>query len=85
MTKKNGLFVKINYKAPKKGEENGLSVDKSNLHKFLFCAGTLNKNGGTMIFRAKDFEVADYIANNNPFINSDIYKYEIYQGDVISL
>ena len=38
-----------------------------------------------MIFRAKDFEEADYIANNNPFINSDIYKYEIYQGDVISL
>lgn len=85
MTKKNGLFVKINYKAPKKDKEYAVSVDNSNFHKFLFCAGTLNKNGGTMIFRARDLEEADYIANNNPFINSDIYKYEIYHGDVISL
>ena len=43
MTKKNGLFVKINYKAPKKGEENGLSVDKSNLHKFYFVPVLLIK------------------------------------------
>jgi hypothetical protein len=89
MTKKNGLFVKINYKNLKKGSASGKNIGvntaNSTTSKFLCCAGTLNKNGGTMIFRAQDMLEADYIAKNNPFTNSDIYKYEIFHGDVISL
>lgn len=89
MTKRNGLFVKINYKNLRKNKtsaENCAAIGNNTyLTKFLCCAGTLNKNGGTMIFRAQDMVEADYIANNNPFVNSDMYKYEIYHGDVIAL
>ncbi|WP_139905994.1 hypothetical protein [Clostridium thermarum] len=89
MTKKNGLFVKINYKNLKKetAREKNIAVNtvNSTAAKFLCCAGTLNKNGGTMIFRANDMFEADFIAKNNPFINSDMYRYEILHGDVIAL
>lgn len=90
MTKKSGLFVKINYKnaGKQKAGMRKYNVEASNstyLTKFLYCAGVLNKNGGTMIFRAKDMDEADYIAKNNPFVSCDTYAYEIFHGDVISL
>ena len=89
MTKKNGLFVKINYKNLRKSKTSAqnstVSSNNEYFTKFLCCAGTLNKNGSTMIFRAQDMVEADYIANNNPFVNSDMYKYEIFYGDVIAL
>lgn len=90
MTKRDGLFVRINYKNLKKrqSKKNGNVIGANSdtyVTKFLYCAGVLNKDGGTMIFRAKDMDEADYIANNNPFVNSDMYKYEIFQGNVIAL
>jgi uncharacterized protein YciI len=89
MTKKNGLFVKINYKNIRKNKTSAqnyaVSGSCTDFTKFLCCAGTLNKNGSTMIFRAQDMVEADYIANNNPFVNCDMYKYEIFHGDVIAL
>lgn len=90
MTKKDGLFVRINYKNLKKSQSNSSrnvigATDSTIETKFLYCAGVINKNGGTMIFRAKDMDEADYIANNNPFVHSDIYKYEIFQNNVIAL
>lgn len=90
MTKRNGLFVKINYKNTDNHRSTARrsSLEVSNnacLTKFLYCAGILNKNGGTMIFRAKDMDEADYIANNNPFVTFDTYAYEIFHGDSISL
>lgn len=89
MTKKNGLFVKINYKNLRKSKASAYNCTAASNNtyftKFLCCAGTLNKNGGTMIFRAQDMVEADFIANNNPFVNSDMYGYEILHGDVIAL
>ncbi|MDP4091659.1 MAG: hypothetical protein Q8930_20645, partial [Bacillota bacterium] len=90
MTKKNGLFVKINYKNTNKhnagAKRHNSEINNSTyMRKFLYCAGVLNKNGGTMIFRAKDMDEADYIAHNNPFVGCETYAYEISHGDVISL
>lgn len=92
MKKKEGLFVKINYKMDfnsrgikEKGKGERESLHNSNFKKYLFCAGVYNKNGGTMIFQAKDLDEAKDIIYNNPFCNAPVYNYEILNKDNIAL
>lgn len=89
MTKRAGLFVKINYNNKGiVGNNNSSTPSKGNdmsVKKYLLCAGVFNKNGGTMIFQAKDMDEAEQIVHNNPFTGSAIYNYEILKGDVIAL
>ncbi|MDT8716755.1 hypothetical protein IAI10_08800 [Clostridium sp. 19966] len=88
MTKKDGLFVKINYGNLKgindKQKQENINKNRE-LKKFLYCAGVLNKNGGTMIFRADNIDEANYIVSNNPFVHCEAYKYEILNNNVIKL
>lgn len=89
MKKKGGLFVKINYSRDerlKSKDYKDKSVgNDSNFSKYLLCAGVYNKNGGTMIFQAKDIEEAKDIISNNPFSHTKMYNYEILSVDNISL
>jgi hypothetical protein len=92
MTKREGLFVKINYNNNGGTSENRINSDTGvskskdiSVKKYLLCAGVFNKNGGTMIFQAKNMDEAELIVNNNPFVGSRIYNYEILKGDVIVL
>ena len=41
--------------------------------KYIMCAGKYDKNGWTLVFRARSFEEAEELANLNPFM----YKKEI--------
>jgi len=41
--------------------------------KYIMCAGKYDKNGWTLVFRAKSFKEAEELANLNPFM----YKKEI--------
>ena len=43
------------------------NVDKQ--EKYIMCAGKYDKNGWTLVFRARSFEEAEELANLNPFIN----------------
>ncbi len=90
MKKSGGIFVKINYKLDR--NENTIAKDKrvndiknSIYNKYIACAGTLNKNGGTMIFQAKDLSEAEEIINSNPFIYNKFYSYEILSKNSIAL
>ncbi|WP_029451590.1 hypothetical protein [Clostridium algidicarnis] len=88
MKKKSGLFVKINYKMDlglRKKLNNESKAVNLKYSKYLVCAGVYNKNGGTMIFRAKDINEAEDIVKNNPFSNTPMYSYEILSKDNISL
>lgn len=92
MKKKSGLFVKINYKNCENNCKNNTAdirrnskIEESPFKKYLLCGGVLNKEGGTMIFQASNMEEAEAIAANNPFTGSKVYRYEILNGDVISL
>ncbi|WP_027632478.1 hypothetical protein [Clostridium hydrogeniformans] len=89
MNKKDGLFVKINYKMDSLGKQRAIEGIKGktseNFTKYLYCAGTYNKNGGTMIFRVEDFDEAKYIIDNNPFSKMDTYSYEILSKNNINL
>ncbi|OPJ63037.1 hypothetical protein [Clostridium oryzae] len=86
MNNKQDIYVKINYKNSSRKkllkQELHTSKGNSNFTKFLYCAGMLNKDGGTMVFRARNLEEADFIANNNPFTNSELYKYEIINSSI---
>lgn len=91
MTKREGLFVKINYNNNGRTYGNNSINNKasrnsdSSLKKYLLCAGVFNKNGGTMIFQANSMDEAEKIIQNNPFSQSLVYTYEILKGDVIAL
>lgn len=89
MTKNSGIFVKINYKMDKtmrgqKGHKAG-TYRNSNDNKFVLCGGVYNRNGGTIIFHANNFEEAENIINNNPFIGASNYSFEILSKNSINL
>jgi hypothetical protein len=66
------FFVKLNCKNV--DNIRSLIIDRqqnySNLQeKYIMCAGKYDKNGWTLVFRAKSFEEAEELANLNPFIH----------------
>jgi hypothetical protein len=77
--KENNLFIRINYKEDLnyaelvKDEELKNYADSSS-SKYLICRGVCNKNGGTIIFKAKDFKEAEEMLNNNPLTKRAIHK-----------
>lgn len=48
--------------------------------KYIMCAGKYNKDGWTLIFRARSFEEAEKLANLNPFAyKKDKDKFNLLQ------
>lgn len=67
--KNNDIFVKLNVKTM--GEVRSLIIDKDNLigndgNKYLMCAGKYDRNGWTIVFKAKDYKEAEYIIEHTP-------------------
>lgn len=91
MTKREGLFVKINYNnnggmnSSRVKDDRTVKNNNINATKYLLCGGVFNKNGNTMIFQARNMHEAEQIVHNNPFVKSQVYSYEILKGDVIAL
>jgi len=81
------LLVKINYS--QKGNDSlaityTTNTDKVNhSSKYLICGGMYNRNGGTIIFKAKNIEEATEIANNNLVAKAGTNKYEYLKTDYI--
>lgn len=53
--------------------------------KYLIAGGFLNKNKGTLVFRAKNLEEAKQFVNNNTLINNSLYKYGLLKLDLLTL
>lgn len=74
------LLVKINYSM--EGNDSlaityTASTDKvKHSSKYLICGGMYNRNGGTIMFKAKNIEEATEIANNNLVVNAGANKYQ---------
>lgn len=63
-----GIFVKVNYKNI--GELNSFIYDSmngisKNKDKYVMCAGKYNKDGWTMVFKAKSIREAEELLNIN--------------------
>ncbi|MGH4119066.1 hypothetical protein [Clostridium sp.] len=73
------LLVKINYS--QEGNDSlqiiyTASTEKtSHPSKYLICGGRYNRNGGTIMFKAKNIEEAAQIANNNLVANAGANRY----------
>ena len=84
---RNDLLVKINYS--REGNDSlaityTSSTDKVNRSsKYLICGGMYNRNGGTIMFKAKNIEEAKEIANNNLVVNASTNKYQYIKKDYV--
>ena len=63
-----GIFVKVNYKTS--GELNSFIYDSmnginKNKDKYVMCAGKYNKDGWTMVFKAKSIREAEELLSIN--------------------
>lgn len=63
-----GIFVKVNYKNI--GELNSFIYDimngiNKNKDKYVMCAGKYNKDGWTMVFKAKSIREAEELLSRN--------------------
>ena len=77
MNELGNFFVKVNCK--NMDNIRSLIIDrevksKGKKDKYIMCAGKYDKNGWTLVFRAKSFKEAEELANLNPFIHR---KYRI--------
>lgn len=66
----NDVFVKLNLKSI--GEIRSLIVDKVGKNsyykdKYMMCAGKHDKNGWTIVFKAKNYKEAEYIIEKTKF------------------
>ena len=63
------VFVKLNVKNINEVKQLNINLgvhDYCN-GKYLMCSGKYDKSGWTIIFKAKDYEDAEYIIENTPF------------------
>ena len=79
--KGNDIFVKLNVKSI--GEVRSLIIDKDNIdgyngNKYLMCAGKYDKNGWTVVFKAKDYKEAEYIIENTSFKKQRTSNIELF-------
>ena len=87
--KSNSLFVRINYKVENETKENqrykAHIVKNDNEKKRMICAGIYTKNGGMLIYKAKDMQEARDMAGNNIISRNESRKYIEVKKDIVSL
>lgn len=70
MNNSGNFFVKVNCKDV--DSIRSLIIDRQTNHskndsKYIMCAGKYDRNGWTLVFRAKSFAEAEELASLNPF------------------
>lgn len=91
MKKGDKLFVRIDYRV----NEAKFGTNDFNDHinyiknvskdRYLIGGGFTNKNGGMIIFKAKDLDEAKKIADNDPLIKRNLYTYDLNEWDLVIL
>ncbi|WP_142413640.1 hypothetical protein [Hathewaya massiliensis] len=86
----NNLYICINYKV--KGEAQGekynfriKNENNNNGSKYLICGGVYNKNGGKLVYKARDVKEAMELAQSNVFKNHKEDRFEEVKRDVVIL
>lgn len=91
MKKGDKLFVRVDYKV----EESSSSSKDFNDHieylsgvaseRYFVGGGFSNTSGGMIIFEAKDLVEAKEIADKDPLIKRNLYRYELFEWDLVIL
>lgn len=74
MNQVGNFFVKLNCKSV--DNIRSLIIDRQENYmneqeKYIMCAGKYDKNGWTLVFRARSFKEAQELANLNPFMHKN--------------
>lgn len=82
----NNLFVTINYRTGDKLNKNIENIaaprtkirnGEVNATKYLIGGGVYNKNGGTVVFKAKNLEEIKQVTSDYPLIKDAFMKYDV--------
>ena len=85
------LYVRIDYKVEGKDmtekdfEEHLDYVRNIAGERYFIGGGFSNIDGGMCIFEAENFEEAQKCAQNDPIMERRIYRYELYEWDLVVL
>ena len=89
MKKGDRLFVRIDHRIPEnKFEPNDFEGHVKYLQgvaaeRFFVGGGFVNSLGGMILFKAKDFEEAKEICDNDPLILKSLYTYDLHEWDLV--
>lgn len=91
MKKGDKLFVRFDHKV----EENKSDLNDFNDHidylskvaseRYFIGGGFSNTPGGMIIYEAKDLEEAKEIADKDPLIKRNLYRYELFEWNLVIL
>lgn len=91
MKKGDKLFVRIDYKiegnkfGPTDFEDHLKYLKEVASKRYFIGGGFLDRDGGMIIFEAKDLEEAIKIADSDPIIKRKLYTYELFEWDLVIL
>lgn len=91
MKKNDKLFARIDSKIKGTKSSSGDFDDhikyltKIASKRYFIGGGFSNIDGGMIIFKAKDLIEAEEIANNDPLIIKKLYRYELFEWDLVIL
>ena len=88
-----GIFVKVNYKNI--GELNSFIYDSmngknKNQDKYVMCAGKYNKDGWTMVFKAKNMREAEELLSINSAKRElerkrNLFNSQLIENEIVSI
>lgn len=89
MKKGDKLFVRTDYKV--QGAKVGAGDFNDHIkylkgiaaNRYFVGGGFLNRDGGMIIFKAKDLEEAKEISDNDPIIKRGFYSYELNEWELV--
>ena len=91
MKKGDKLFVRIDYRiernifGPSDFQDHINYLENIASERKFMGGGFENKPGGMIVFAAKDLKEATEIADNDPLIKRELYRYELFEWELVIL
>ncbi|PAB57411.1 YciI family protein [Anaeromicrobium sediminis] len=89
MKKGDRLFARIDYRikgnefGPKDFDDHTEYLEGVSRERYFAGGGFAAKDGGMILFKAKDIEEAKAICDKDPIIDRKLYKYELYEWNLV--
>lgn len=91
MKKGDKLFVRIDYRVEGKNftdqdfQDHLAYVENVARERYFIGGGFSNTDGGMTLLEAENFEEAQKIAQNDPLMARGLYRYELFEWDLVVL
>jgi len=91
MKKGSKLYVRIDYRVGEKDftnkdyQDHLAYVENVARERYFIGGGFSNTDGGMILLKAENYEEAQKIAQNDPIIVRGLYRYELFEWDLVVL